>query len=126
MSRDTREGSPISADFDVGDDSDLPGYDQPISADDIDAVLSGPEGSVEERRAVLTGMLDQLRTRGGMDESDEFGSLVSRVEDALATLESPAEDFGTPGGYGMDPDDRLDQPDEILERQEDYEAEERE
>lgn len=117
--------SPLSADYDVGDDSDLPGFGQPITIDDIDAVLSSGRGTVEERRGILGSMLDDLRARHGMDVSREYDYLIERIEDALASLDGPADGLGTPEAYAHDAETRPEQPDEILERMEEEAAEER-
>ena len=110
--------SPMSADFAVGDDSDLPGFSQPITVDDIDAVLNSARGSVADRREVLRSMLDDLQARQGMDEADEYDYLIERIEDAMASLNAPADGIGTPGAYAHDAEMRPEQPDEILERRE--------
>jgi hypothetical protein len=111
--------TPLAEEFDVGDDSDLPGYDQPIAQDDIDAVLNSAAGTVEERRAQLLVMLDDLRGRQEMDESGEYRGLVEQLEAALAELDVPGDGVGTPDAYAFDPADQVLQPDEILEREED-------
>ena len=115
--------SPLSADFDVGDDSDIPGYGQPITIDDIDAVVNSARGTVAERREILGSMLDDLRARQGMDETEEFDYLIDRIDDALAALDLPADGIGTPGAYAHDADMRPEQPDEILERKEEEDLE---
>jgi hypothetical protein len=117
---------PMAEEFDVGDDSDLPGLDQPVTLDDIDAVLNSPGGSVEERRELLRRMLDDLQARQGMDEASEFGDLIDEVRGALATLEQTGDGIGTPGAFAFDPDERALAPDEILEREEDEQARDRE
>jgi hypothetical protein len=114
---------PLAEEYDVGDDSDLPGYDQPITQDDIDAVLNSARGTVEERRQLLRRMLDDLQARQGMDESAEFSDLIGEIDRALATLDMPSDGVGTPGAYAHDAADRDLQPDEILERAEDERAE---
>jgi hypothetical protein len=120
MAKDLRfPAMPLAEEYDVGDDSDLPGYDQPITQDDIDAVVNSARGTVEERRKLLRSMLDDLQARQGMDESAEFGDLVGEIERALATLDMPSDGIGTPGAYAHDPADRAVQPDEILQRIED-------
>ena len=114
--------SPLSADFEVGDDSDLPGFSQPVTADDIDAVLNSARGSVDDRRATLASMLNDLQARQGMDESDEYDYLIERLDDALAALDSAGDGFGAPEGYAHDAELRPEQPDEILERREEEEG----
>jgi hypothetical protein len=117
MAKDLRfQSMPLAEEYDVGDDSDLPGYDQPITQDDVDAVMSSSRGSVDERRALLLRMLDDLQARQGMDESAEYGSLIAQVHGALATLRLPADGLGAPGAYAHDPAERAMQPDEVLER----------
>jgi hypothetical protein len=120
MAKDLRfQSTPLAEEYDVGDDSDLPGYDQPIAQDDIDAVLNSSRGSIEERRALLSRMLDDLRAREGMDESAEYDSLIAQIRAALATLDRPADGLGTPTAYAHEPSERAMQPDEVLERLED-------
>jgi hypothetical protein len=120
MARDLRfPVMPVAEEFDVGDDSDLPGYGQPITQDDIDAVLSAASESVEERRALLLRMLDDMSTRQGMDQSHEYDGLVRQIQDALATLALPGDGLGTPDAYALDDSERAEQPDEVLERAED-------
>jgi hypothetical protein len=122
-----KPGSPLAEDYRVGDDDDMPGLDEPISVDDIDAVLFSPRGSLEERRETLLAMLHELQTRQSMDaDSDmqtDIQALVDRIEDALASLDADPTGDGTPDAYGFDPDLRAEQPDEILERAEDEAAE---
>ncbi len=115
---------PLAEEYDVGDDSDLPGYDQPIAQDDIDAILSSARGTVEERRELLRRMRDDLQARQGMDESAEFGSLIEAIDGALATLDLPADGIGTPSAYAHEAGDRAMQPDEILERADEERARE--
>ena len=120
MAKDLRfPAMPLAEEYDVGDDSDLPGYDQPITQDDVDAVVNSARGTVDERRELLRRMLDDLQARQGMDESAEFGDLIGEIERALATLDMPSDGIGTPGAYAHDSADRALQPDEILERAED-------
>jgi hypothetical protein len=121
-----KPGSPLAEDYRVGDDDDMPGLNEPISIDDIDAVLFSASGSLEDRRETLTAMLGELQTRQSMDaDSDmqtDIQALMDRIQDALASLdEDPAGD-GTPDAYGLDPDIRAEQPDEILERAEEEAA----
>lgn len=119
------EMNPLAEEFDVGDDSDMPGFDQPVTRDDVDAVLNSPTGSVEERREILRRMLGDLQARQGMDEADEYGALIDEVTGALATLDEPGDGIGTPGAFAFDPDDRALAPDEIMERAEEEAARER-
>jgi hypothetical protein len=120
MAKDLRfQATPLAEEFDVGDDSDLPGFDQPYSRDDVDAILNSPSGTLEERRDALRRMLDDLRARTGMDEAEEYGDLIDDIGGALATLAAPSDGIGTPGAFAFDPDDRALAPDEILERAED-------
>jgi hypothetical protein len=125
-----KPGSPLAEDYRVGDDDDMPGLDEPISVDDIDAVLFSPRGSTEDRRATLQAMLGELQTRQSMDaDSDmqtDIQALTERIQDALASLDGDGEGDGTPGAYGFDPDMRAEQPDEILERAEDEAAADKE
>jgi hypothetical protein len=119
MAKDLRfQSTPLAEEFDVGDDSDLPGFDQPYSRDDVDAILNSPSGSIEERRDELHRMLNDLRARADMDEAGEYGGLIEDIKAALATLASPSDGVGTPDAYAFDPDDRALAPDEILERAE--------
>jgi hypothetical protein len=127
MAKDLRfQASPLAEEFDVGDDSDLPGFDQPYTRDDVDAVLNSPSASVEERRELLLRMVDDLQARQGMDEGNEYGELIEEIRDALATLDEPGDGIGTPGAFAFDPDDRALAPDEIMERAEEEAALERE
>lgn len=120
------QSMPLAEEFDVGDDSDMPGYDQPYTSDDVDAILNSGRASVDERRALLARMLDDLQARQGMDESNEYSDLIGRIEDAIAALDEPGDGLGMPGSYGHDADERAMAPDEIMERREDEEAEDRE
>ena len=113
------QSNPLAEEFDVGDDSDMPGFDQPYTLDDVDAILSSPNATTEERRDLLQRMADDLQARQGMDETGEYGDLIEQIRGALATLEAPADGIGTPGSYAFDPDDRAMAPDEIMERAED-------
>ena len=119
-----RPGSSLAAEFDVGDDDDLPGVGQPYTADDIDAILNSSRGSTDEKRDLLSKIRNDLEARSSMDMEDETTSLFDRIDDALATLGTRGDGDGTPSAYGMDPQTRTDQPDEELERLEDFLADE--
>ena len=126
MAKDLRfQSNPLAEEFDVGDDSDMPGFDQPYTLDDVDAILSSPNGTTEERRDLLQRMADDLQARLGMDETGEYGDLLEQIRGALATLASPADGIGTPGAFAFDPEDRALAPDEILERAEEEAEEDR-
>ena len=127
MAKDLRsQMTPLAEDFDVGDDSDLPGFDQPYTLDDVDAVLSSASASIEERREILRRMLNDLQARRGMDETNEYGDLIEGVRGALATLDEPVDGTRAPGALAFDTDDSALAPDEIMERAEDEEARGRE
>ena len=121
-----KPGSPLAEDYRVGDDDDMPGLDEPISIDEIDAVLFSASGSTEDRRETLQAMLGELRTRQSMEaDSDmqtDIQALIDRIEDALASLDGGPDGDGTPDAFGFDPDARAEQPDEILERAEEEAA----
>ena len=120
MPRDLRfQSMPLAEDFDVGDDSDMPGFGQPIAQDDIDALLNSPTASEEERRSLLQSVRDDLKGRQGLDESGEYQSLIDQLEQALATLSLTADGVGTPEAFALDSDERDAPPDELLERAED-------
>ena len=125
MARDIdRPGSSLAAEFDVGGDDDLPGLGQPYTADDIDAILSSSRGTTEEKRELLLKIRNDLEVRSSMDMEDDAASLFRRIDDALATLAAPGDGYGTPSAYGMDPQTRTSQPDEELERLEEFLADE--
>src|SRR5688572_17240246 len=116
MARDHQfQSTPLAEDFDVGDDSDMPGDDQPITQDDIDEILNSPNATVEERRAMLLELLNDIGARRGMDADNEYDSLAGEIGAALATLDAAGDGIGTPGAYGFDPEDRAQSPDDILE-----------
>ena len=120
MARDHHfQSTPLAEDFEVGDDSDLPGRDQPITQDEIDEILNSPDTSVDERRAMLMDLLEDVRTRRSMDPADQFDSLAQEIEAALAALDASGDGIGTPGAFGFAPEDRVDSPEDILQRQED-------
>lgn len=119
------QSMPLAEDFDVGDDSDLPGLDQPYTLDDVDAILNSPSGTVEERQDLLRRMLEDLQARQGMDQAGEYSGLIEQIRGALATLASPADGIGATGAYGFDADDRVLAPDEIMERAEEEAEEDR-
>jgi hypothetical protein len=112
------ETTPLAEEFDVGDDSDLPGVDQPITADDIDAIVNSGRATEAAKNAQLSRLRDDLGARRGMDETDEYDALLQQIDTALASLRAPADGIGTPGAFGFDAADRALQPDEILERAE--------
>jgi len=119
MARDHQfQSTPLAEDFLVGDDSDLPGRDQPITQDEIDEILNSPDTTVEERRAMLLQLLDDVETRRSMDTAGQFDSLASEIQAALAALDTPGDGIGTPGAFGFDPGDRAASPEEIMERDE--------
>jgi hypothetical protein len=109
---------------DIGDDSDLSRLDQPYTADDIDAILNASGDTVEERRALLLQMLDDLQARRGMEEGREDADLLAEIRNALAILRGPPEGIGPDTFYG-DTDVRQLAPDEILERAEEEAEEDR-
>lgn len=110
-----RPGSPLSEDFDVGGDSDMPGADQPVTLDDIDAIIHSPQGTVEDRCQALRAILDDLEARHSMDLSTDLDALAERAREGLRRLQG-SDGAGTPSAYGFDPEERAEQPDEILER----------
>ncbi|HEX2256881.1 MAG TPA: hypothetical protein VHG92_09345 [Afifellaceae bacterium] len=112
-----RPGSPLAEEFDVGGDSDMPGADQPVTLDDIDAIIYSPRGTVEERCAALRAILDDLEVRHSMDLSTDLDELAARAREGLRQLQG-SQGTGTPSSYGFDPDERVDQPDLIQERRE--------
>jgi hypothetical protein len=115
--------TPLAEDFEAGDDSDLPGLDQPVTSDDIGAILNSARASSEAKRAELLRIRDDLIARSGMQESGEHDGLIADIDDALSMLDSAAQGAGGPEAYGFDPDDRVLQPDEIAERAEEARAE---
>lgn len=110
-----KPGSPLSEEFDVGGDSDMPGADQPVTLDDIDAIIHSPRGSVEERCAALRAIIDDLEVRHGMDLQTDLEPLAARAREGLRQLQG-SQGSGTPSAYGFDPDERADRPDEYQER----------
>jgi hypothetical protein len=112
-----RPGSPLVEDFEVGGDDDMPSADQPVTLDDIDAIIHSPRGTVEERCAALRKILDDLEVRHAMDRSTDLDALAERARQGLRQLQG-AQGDGTPSAYGFDPDERAEQPDEIQERRE--------
>lgn len=113
---------PLAEEFDVGDDSDLPGLDQPYTLDDIDAILNSPAASVGDRQELLRRMIDDLQARQGMDETSEYRDLLQQARGAMVALTQPGDGIGTPGAYAYDPEDRALAPDEIMERAEEEAA----
>ena len=99
-----------------------PGFDQPYTSDDVGAIVSAADATVEERCEVLRRMLDDLENRQDMDRTQEFAPLIDEVRAALAALSEPADGIGPPGAFAYDPEDRALAPDEILEREEEEEA----
>lgn len=112
-----RPGSPLTEEFDVGGDSDMPGADQPVTLDDIDAIIHSPRGTVEERCEALRAIIDDLETRHAMDLSTDLDLLAERAREGLRQLQG-SQGAGTPSSYGFDPDERADRPDVIQERRE--------
>ena len=123
MARDSGlQSSPFGENFDVGDDSDLPAFDQPYGFDDIDAIRSDSGATVAQRREQLRRMLDDLRARRGMDQTGEFDELIQEVRGALSSLALSADDSVD---MILSGEDAAMAPDEILERAEDEAALER-
>jgi predicted Ser/Thr protein kinase len=123
MAKDLRfQASPLAEEFDVGDDSDMPGFDQPYTRDDVDAVLNSASTSVDERRSLLLRMIDDLQARQGMDEANEYADLIEEIRGALATLSETDENVETAGAFAFDPADHALAPDEIMERAEEEAA----
>lgn len=130
MAKDLRfQASPLAEEFDVGDDSDMPGFDQPYTRDDVDAVLNAADTSVDERRGLLARMADDLQARQGMDQANEYAGLIDEIRSAIATLDSSGDGSGEgfeTAALAFDPADAVLAPDEIMERAEEEAARERE
>ena len=86
----------------VGGDGDTPGLSQPITVDEIQDVLMSDE-PVEQRRNRLMEMRDDLVARSSGDQGREFEPLLDEVNGAIATLDGPADTFGTREAVGLAP-----------------------
>ena len=112
-----KHGSPLSEEFDVGGDADMPGADYPVTLDDIDAIIHSPRGSAEARCATLRSIIDDLEARHSMDLNTDLEPLVERAREGLRQLQG-SQGAGTPSAYGFDPEERTDRPDAEQERRE--------
>jgi len=111
-------GVPTAADYAVGGDADEPGFAQPITIDDMEALAHSARGTAEERRETLKAMIAELEARRSMDRAHEVDPLIARGRELLAALSREGSGEGDPEGFGFAPEDRTDRPDEILERRE--------
>lgn len=99
---------PDQADFEVGDDADMPGLAAPLTLDDIDAIVHSARYSVDQKRRMLNDMRDRLDARMSMDASGEFDPLRDRIAEGLSTLSEidEAKETGAPESFGFDPESR--------------------
>ena len=61
----------------------MPGFDQPYTSDDIEAIVSAADATVEERCEVLRRILNDLENRQDMDRTQEFAPLIDEVRPPL-------------------------------------------
>ena len=91
----------------VGGDGDMPGLSQPVTMDDIQDILMS-DAPLEDRKMRLLGMRRDMEARASGDLGDEFGSLITEIDGALATLNGPADTYATRGSLGLDTQNRGD------------------
>ncbi|MBZ8135281.1 hypothetical protein [Afifella sp. IM 167] len=118
-------GVPTAADYAVGGDADEPGFSQPITLDDMEALAHSARGSLEARRETLKAMVGELEVRRSIDRGNEMDPLIARGRELLSALSAEGTGEGDPEAYGLAPEDRLTRPDEIIERREEEAREER-
>ena len=94
----------------VGGDGDTPGLSQPITSDEIQDVLMS-EHPLEQRRARLVEIRNDLASRDAGDRGNEFGPLLAEVESAIATLEGDGDVLGTRDALGLAADERANDED---------------
>jgi hypothetical protein len=104
-----------SLDTEVGDDGDMPGIAQELTADDIDDIAYSPELPVEERLQRLLSLRDELRTRASGDMMGDMNEMLNLVKDRITVLRSNAiegdaalESTGMDSSYRRDDDDPAD------------------
>lgn len=101
-----------SLDTDVGDDGDLPGIAQELTADDIDDVAYSPDLPVEERLSRLMALRDELLVRRSGDFNGDMEETLEMVRDRIRILRSnPVEGDAELSATGMDSSDRSDDDD---------------
>lgn len=105
MSNDNELGI-IPVDQMVGGDGDTPGLSQPVTIDEIQDILLSPH-PIEERRARLMGLRDDLNARAAGDMGSEFEPLLREIDGALATLDTPGDVVGMRDSVGLDPNERV-------------------
>jgi hypothetical protein len=119
MSRELHiQATPLAEDFEPGDDGDLPGLDQPVTSDDIAAIVGSSRISSQAKSAMLQQIRDDLQTRDRLEQRGELDGLIGEVEAGLRAVDQSGDGIGTPAAYGFDAETRVLQPDEILERAE--------
>lgn len=82
----TSNDNPVDPiDVQIGGDADPGGLAQPITAEDVQAILMSPE-PVERRLDTLKQMRGEIEARASADRGGEFGSLLAEIDDAIAEL----------------------------------------
>jgi hypothetical protein len=106
MTRQTEDVRPV--DMEIGGDDDMPGIAQELTTDDIDDLALDSDSPIEERRARLIEIRDELRTRRASDMLGDQAALLDYVEDRLADIGAPVDRDGFLEGMAMDSDSRFD------------------
>ena len=94
-------------DMSAGGDADMPGIAQPVTSDDIQAILASPF-PLEERRQRLIQIRNDLQSRSHADGSNDMALLLEEVEGAIDTLDINNGVDTTRSDIGMDPQERSD------------------
>jgi hypothetical protein len=100
-------------DMRAGGDADMPGIAQPVTSDDIQAILAAPF-SIEERKERLLQIRNDLQSRRHADGDNDMALLIAEVEGALEALGTNTGVETTRSYIGMDREERSDlrSPDE--------------
>ena len=95
----------IPVDQMVGGDGDTPGLSQPVTSDEVQDIMMS-EKPREERVMRLRELRMDLARRQGADMGGEFDSLIAEIDDAIATLNGPADTVGMRDSLGLAADER--------------------
>lgn len=112
MTRTHPHGDDVRAvDVEVGEDDDMPGIAQELTTDDIDDIAFDTERSVEDRRAELHSLLQDIRARRAGDYMGDMREIAEHLRDRIASLSNPQESQTTDESTGLYYDGRSDDDD---------------
>ncbi|MDZ4761106.1 MAG: hypothetical protein SGJ21_08550 [Alphaproteobacteria bacterium] len=98
-------------DIELGGDDDLPGIALELTVDDVDDIALSPGIPLEDRRARLRELRDDLKGRQSSDMMGDSEDMLAYVEGRIADLDTPADSDGMLESIAMDADSRSDDDD---------------